>query len=1124
MTSFRRYLTILLAVLTLLGAAAPAYAAEEETLLTAESPVPTETGAPESDGEAEETQETQETETPTATETSAPQEAENPSATETPEPVADEAPTETETPAETEMPAETEATAPAEDSAALSALVWETPGNTTIEILGGGKMVSDNDGFYYSDFGIYKSDDNGDRIIAEVYEATNLNLSGDWLYFTDPNAGICRMSKNGGAVETVLAYDSYIEQMYVIGRELRFVADGNVYSYNMGLETLETLVEAGDILGLIPTEYGNITISGDPFERELRIDGETIFSAVESCYTDCGYLIIRYEGADWQIELASLFAGSRALESYSLYRDEQAAITPLTEEEAMLAETAFFESDEYAEQLRIEAQQMAHDGASTYASTVYTTALTNGKSDQNYINIALRAQQMSEVQWTALKDRYAWGGSSAYRTIKDVDGTVSKTYFVAGKTYRGIPYSQPWNIGGYVGYNLSIKSFVDATSNNSSKFYTAYNYDTKTAPYYGNDCSGFVSWAWNLNGRRICSGLGSSDVSDKIGRSVNLLKLGDCLDDCSSHVVLVSDIGYDASGNIVSVEITEQTPAKMKVSVYGAVIPGKRYDVHYSSLSSLTSNYFNQGYAIYRRHFRGSENKSVPHKESDSVGAGGYWAVAPSIQTETSSDGTGLIVTLIHASGNTIYYTIDGSTPTTSSTPYTEPILLTRTSTLKATIDPGEDYTGALVLSYSVKLVQAEKPEPVLVSGVYSNGFVQKDSYITLVSENGDSVYYTTDGSDPTIDSPKMTAAGIKISEDTTIKCFAFGKDYIRSDTVTYEIKLGEFYNIAAGVNGANGKISPSGNVAAPKGENFTFTITPNAGYKVRDVLVDGQSVGAVSSYTFNDITAEHSISVRFVIDLPFSDVGNAWFADAVAFAYTNNYFLGTSSSTFEPEAYMTRGMLVTVIGRYAGMKSRLEGFTNTLSYSNGYEITIRSSASTSAGVVGYISEPGLQVTITGSTTGSDGYLWYKVIYSGKTGWVRSQLDSGKKLLLPYEKNFKDLSKDYYYGYVQWAYLNDIINGRNSNSFAPNEYITRQDLCVVLYNYLTEYLGKKLSTTATKTFTDSNQINDWAVNAVNAMTNIGIISGHDDGRFGPRDYASRAQVAQILLNLENYLN
>jgi len=64
---------------------------------------------------------------------------------------------------------------------------------------------------------------------------------------------------------------------------------------------------------------------------------------------------------------------------------------------------------------------------------------------------------------------------------------------------------------------------------------------------------------------------------------------------------------------------------------------------------------------------------------------------------------------------------------------------------------------------------------------------------------------------------------------------------------------------------GANGAITPLGNTIVAPGANQGYTITPNAGYNVADVLVDGVSVGAVSNYMFTNVSAAHSISASFV-------------------------------------------------------------------------------------------------------------------------------------------------------------------------------------------------------------------------------------------------------------------
>lgn len=73
----------------------------------------------------------------------------------------------------------------------------------------------------------------------------------------------------------------------------------------------------------------------------------------------------------------------------------------------------------------------------------------------------------------------------------------------------------------------------------------------------------------------------------------------------------------------------------------------------------------------------------------------------------------------------------------------------------------------------------------------------------------------------------------------------------------------GTTYTITASA-GSNGSISPSGNTTVNEGANQSYTITPATCYEVNDVLVDGLSVGAVTSYTFTNVMDDHTISASF--------------------------------------------------------------------------------------------------------------------------------------------------------------------------------------------------------------------------------------------------------------------
>ena len=70
-------------------------------------------------------------------------------------------------------------------------------------------------------------------------------------------------------------------------------------------------------------------------------------------------------------------------------------------------------------------------------------------------------------------------------------------------------------------------------------------------------------------------------------------------------------------------------------------------------------------------------------------------------------------------------------------------------------------------------------------------------------------------------------------------------------------------YTITA-TAGEGGSITPNGDVSVKEGASQTFAITADNGYEIADVLVDGSSVGAVESYTFSDVKANHTISASF--------------------------------------------------------------------------------------------------------------------------------------------------------------------------------------------------------------------------------------------------------------------
>ena len=121
---------------------------------------------------------------------------------------------------------------------------------------------------------------------------------------------------------------------------------------------------------------------------------------------------------------------------------------------------------------------------------------------------------------------------------------------------------------------------------------------------------------------------------------------------------------------------------------------------------------------------------------------------------------------------------------------------------------------------------------------------------------------------------------GEPLPDDTTVKAnttykWRFTPDDDNYTTLTGEVELyhksssgggwyDSYYTIKA-TAGTGGSISPSGSVSVREGRDQTFTITPDKSYAVSNVKIDGKSIGAVKSYTFENVSRTHTIEVVFV-------------------------------------------------------------------------------------------------------------------------------------------------------------------------------------------------------------------------------------------------------------------
>ena len=244
-------------------------------------------------------------------------------------------------------------------------------------------------------------------------------------------------------------------------------------------------------------------------------------------------------------------------------------------------------------------------------------------------------------------------------------------------------------------------------------------------------------------------------------------------------------------------------------------------------------------------------------------------------------------------------------------------------------------------------------------------------------------------------------------------------------------------YYIIRATAGAGGFITPSGDVSVRAGANQTFTITPNRGYAVSDVKIDGRSIGAVRSYTFENISASHTIEVQFRVRSSFVDVpSGSYYEDAVDWAVANGITTGTDAAHFSPDGICTRAQAVTFLWRAAGRpapESRTMPFTDIPADSYYYDAVL------------WAVENGITKGTSSTTFSPDDTCTRAQIV---TFLWRSEQSPAAGSSNP----FTDVSADAYYAdAVLWAVKEAITTGTTRTTFSPDAECTRAQIVTFLW-------------------------------------------------------------------------
>ena len=364
--------------------------------------------------------------------------------------------------------------------------------------------------------------------------------------------------------------------------------------------------------------------------------------------------------------------------------------------------------------------------------------------------------------------------------------------------------------------------------------------------------------------------------------------------------------------------------------------------------------------------------------------------------------------------------------------------VLTYTITVQNTGD--QDLTNVVVTdtkwSNGTKITVSGVNDPVtLTDNSYTIGSLTEKAIVTIT--------YTY----------KVTDADVTLGEVTNNVSVKSNEtpDGERGGTTT---KVVGNYTIIAS-SGANGTISPEGSVTVTAGADKTFTITADAGYHISDVTVDSVSKVAVSSYTFKNVQANHTIHATFA-------------KNSTPTSYTLYYHPNFGGYKPFYQSSSTRNVTVKEYDDVGRLPER-----------DGYVFV---SWNTEPDGSGERYMPGDTFHIDGS---SDNLYaqWQK----DKTG----PDDSGVSNWLETDEHR--------------AYL----TGYPDSTFRADRNMTRAEVAQMFYALL---LDKNV--TITKSFSDVPD-DAWYATAVKTLASLGMMDGYPDGTFRPDEPITRAEFATV---------
>ncbi len=268
------------------------------------------------------------------------------------------------------------------------------------------------------------------------------------------------------------------------------------------------------------------------------------------------------------------------------------------------------------------------------------------------------------------------------------------------------------------------------------------------------------------------------------------------------------------SGNTITASINGTAVLSVNDSTYTAGYPGMGFYIQGLNGTAAAAN---AGFGVSS--FSASDHSTAT--PTFTPAAGTY----TSAQSVTIGDTT---------TGATIYYTTNGTTPTTSSSVYSTPISVSSTETLEAIAVAGGTQSAVATAAYTINLPAAAMPTFTPAAGTYTSA----QSVSILDSTAGATIYYTTNGTTPTTSSA-VYAGAISVSATETLKAIAVASGYSQSAVGTAAYTINQ-----------------------PTAATPTFTPAAGTYTSAQSVSILDSTAGATIYYTTNGSTPTTSSSV----------------------------------------------------------------------------------------------------------------------------------------------------------------------------------------------------------------------------------------------------------------------